>query len=61
MKMGHMNGRRVKPCHCSTNYSTPHNVRIGSGALGNTTDKLKTRSLPGHIASKAQIPHTRGK
>ncbi len=37
-----------------------HNTRIGSGALGNTTDKLKVRKAPGHIAKKEMIPHIRG-
>lgn len=41
-------------------YIVPHNVRVGSGALGNTTDKLKTRKLPGYIAKKEMIPHIRG-
>jgi hypothetical protein len=44
----------------SKSYSVPHNTRIGSGALGNTTDKLKTRKPPGYIKSKPMVPHTRG-
>ena len=45
----------------SKKYSVPHNTRIGSGALGNTTDKLKTRKLPEYIKPKPMVPYTRGK
>lgn len=49
-----------KKSYESRKYSVPHNVRIGSGALGNTTDKLKTRKPPGYIGKKEMIPHIRG-
>ncbi len=60
MKMGSMNGRKVKPCHCSTEYYVPGNVKASAGAVGNQVDNLKTRKLPGHIGTKPMVPHTRG-
>jgi hypothetical protein len=56
MKMDHL----YKKSYESRKYYVPDNVRKGSGALGNQTDKLKTRKLPGHIEKKEMIPHTRG-
>ncbi len=55
-----MNGRKVKPCHCSTEYYVPGNVKASAGAVGNQVDNLKTRKLPGHIGTKPMVPHTRG-
>jgi len=57
--MSHMD-YKFKKSYESKKYSVPHNVRIGSGALGNTTDKLKTRKPEGYIKSKEMIPYTRG-
>ena len=51
---------KYKKSYGSRKYSVPHNVRIGSGAVGNTTDKLKTRKLPGYIKSKPMVPYIRG-
>ena len=44
----------------SRKYSIPDNVRKGTGAVGNKTDNLKTRKLPGYIKSKPMVPHIRG-
>lgn len=46
----------------SRNYKVSDNVRKGTGALGNQTNKLKTRKLEGqHKADPhAQIPMPRG-
>lgn len=44
----------------SKKYTVASNVRKGTGALGNKTDNLKTRKLPGYIKAKPMVPHIRG-
>lgn len=49
----------MKKAH-NKSFPDMNNVRKGSGALGNTTDKLKARKPTGYIKSKPMIPHIRG-